>query len=230
MADLKLALRLLLRDWRAGELRILAIALVVAVTSVTSVGFFADRVRQALVRDAHQLLGADLVLIAADTGVDRGRFAGKRVYATTTKAAIRDGKGLIATALKDAELQGAPATEAGPARPAPGILRSGVRGGELRVVSSPALRQLVAMRNNPSPRRARALIAAAAALWTIDAGAPGPAFAAPADNPAVDVDAPGRLVHWLTTRGAEYVSERGLPYGAAVEAMTADALRRAGDA
>jgi putative ABC transport system permease protein len=75
MADLKLALRLLMRDWRAGELRILAIALVVAVASVTSVGFFADRVRQALVRDAHQLLGADLVLIAdqpwkADAGVD----------------------------------------------------------------------------------------------------------------------------------------------------------------
>ena len=64
MSELKLALRLLLRDWRAGELRVLALALVVAVASVTSVGFFADRVRQALTRDAHQLLGADLVLIA----------------------------------------------------------------------------------------------------------------------------------------------------------------------
>ena len=52
------------RDWRAGELRILALALVVAVASVTSVAFFADRVRQALVRESHQLLGADLVLNA----------------------------------------------------------------------------------------------------------------------------------------------------------------------
>jgi len=41
-----LSLKMLLRDWRAGELRILALALVVAVASVTSVGFFADRVRQ----------------------------------------------------------------------------------------------------------------------------------------------------------------------------------------
>ena len=55
---------MLARDWRAGELRVLAAALVIAVASVTSVGFFADRVGQALVRDAHQLLGADLVLVA----------------------------------------------------------------------------------------------------------------------------------------------------------------------
>ena len=53
---------MLARDWRAGELQVLAAALVIAVASVTSVAFFADRVGQALVRDAHQLLGADLVL------------------------------------------------------------------------------------------------------------------------------------------------------------------------
>jgi putative ABC transport system permease protein len=55
---------MLLRDWRAGELRVLAMALVVAVASITSVAFFADRVGRALVRDAHQLLGADLVLVS----------------------------------------------------------------------------------------------------------------------------------------------------------------------
>jgi putative ABC transport system permease protein len=59
-----LALRMLGRDWRAGELRVLAAALVVAVASITSVAFFADRVSRALVRDAHQLLGADLVLVS----------------------------------------------------------------------------------------------------------------------------------------------------------------------
>jgi putative ABC transport system permease protein len=53
---------MLARDWRAGELRVLALALAVAVAAITSVAFFADRVGQALVRDAHQLLGADLVL------------------------------------------------------------------------------------------------------------------------------------------------------------------------
>jgi putative ABC transport system permease protein len=55
---------MLVRDWRAGELRVLALALVIAVAAVTSVAFFADRVSQALLRDAHQLLGADLVLVS----------------------------------------------------------------------------------------------------------------------------------------------------------------------
>jgi putative ABC transport system permease protein len=55
---------MLARDWRSGELRVLAAALVIAVASVTSVAFFADRVSQALARDAHQLLGADLVLLS----------------------------------------------------------------------------------------------------------------------------------------------------------------------
>src|SRR3972149_4530014 len=59
-----LSLKMLARDWRAGELRILALALVVAVASVTRVGFCAARVRQALAREAHQLMGADLVLSA----------------------------------------------------------------------------------------------------------------------------------------------------------------------
>ena len=58
------SLRMLARDWRAGELRVLAMALVVAVASVTSVAFFADRVSAGLARDAHQLLGADLVLVS----------------------------------------------------------------------------------------------------------------------------------------------------------------------
>jgi putative ABC transport system permease protein len=55
---------MLARDWRAGELRVLALALAVAVAAITSVAFFADRVGQGLARDAHQLLGADLVLRA----------------------------------------------------------------------------------------------------------------------------------------------------------------------
>ena len=62
---LRLALRMLLRDWRAGELRVLALGLVLAAGSVASVAFFADRVRQALTREAHQVLGAD-VLLSAD--------------------------------------------------------------------------------------------------------------------------------------------------------------------
>jgi len=64
MSVLTFALRMLRRDARAGELRLLVAALVVAVAALTAVGFFADRVRQALEREANQLLGADLLLIA----------------------------------------------------------------------------------------------------------------------------------------------------------------------
>jgi len=58
------SLRMLLRDWRSGELRVLAIALVIAVASVSSVSFLGDRVARAIARDANQLLGADLVLLS----------------------------------------------------------------------------------------------------------------------------------------------------------------------
>lgn len=56
------SLRMSARDWRAGELRFLLIALVVAVSALTAVGFFIDRMRSGLQRDAHQLLGADLLI------------------------------------------------------------------------------------------------------------------------------------------------------------------------
>ena len=61
---LRLALKMLLRDARAGELRVLALGLVLAVGGVSSVAFFADRVRQALTREAHQVLGADVLMTA----------------------------------------------------------------------------------------------------------------------------------------------------------------------
>ena len=61
---LPLALRMLRRNWSAGELRVLLLALVIAVASVTTVGFFADRVQAALDRQANELLGGDLVVIA----------------------------------------------------------------------------------------------------------------------------------------------------------------------
>lgn len=60
----RLSWRMLLREWRAGELYALALALVVAVGGVTAVSFFTDRVSQALGGEASQLLGADLVLVS----------------------------------------------------------------------------------------------------------------------------------------------------------------------
>lgn len=47
------------------------------------------------------------------------------------------------------------------------------------------------------------------------------------DNPCVDIQAPGRLLEILRSHGADYVCEDGLPYGAAVEAVTRTALMRA---
>lgn len=64
------SLRMTRRDWRAGELRFLLVALIVAVAALSSVGFFVDRMRTGLNRDAHQLLGADLV-VSADQPVNQ---------------------------------------------------------------------------------------------------------------------------------------------------------------
>lgn len=61
---LRLSWRMLLREWRAGELHALSFALLIAVGGVTAVGFFTDRVNQALTTEASQLLAADLVLVA----------------------------------------------------------------------------------------------------------------------------------------------------------------------
>jgi putative ABC transport system permease protein len=69
MKRLMLALRLLRRDLRYGEVRVLALAVVIAVASVTSVGFFTDRIQQLLEQQANVLMGADLV-ISSDHPLD----------------------------------------------------------------------------------------------------------------------------------------------------------------
>lgn len=61
----RLAWRSLWRDARAGELRLLAVAVALAVAALTSVAFFANRLEGGLQRDARQLLGGDVV-IASD--------------------------------------------------------------------------------------------------------------------------------------------------------------------
>jgi putative ABC transport system permease protein len=60
-----LAWRQLLRDFRAGELRLLAFAVLLAVAALTAVGFFADRLESGLARDARALLGGDAI-VASD--------------------------------------------------------------------------------------------------------------------------------------------------------------------
>lgn len=60
--NFSLSLRLLARDWRAGELRMFATALVIAVGAITAVGFFNDRVDRGLTQRSAVLMGADLAL------------------------------------------------------------------------------------------------------------------------------------------------------------------------
>lgn len=57
-----LAWRQTWRDFRAGELRLLALAVVLAVAALSAVSFFADRLQAGLSRDAGQLLGGDLAV------------------------------------------------------------------------------------------------------------------------------------------------------------------------
>src|SRR5882672_2090500 len=83
---LRQAMRMTMRDWRAGELRLLAAALVIAVAAVTSVGFFVDRIRLGLERDATQLLGADVV-VSSDQPINgdlSGRARGDGLQVATT--------------------------------------------------------------------------------------------------------------------------------------------------
>jgi len=56
--------RALWRDLRAGELRLLIVAVTLAVAALTAVGFFADRLKGGLQRDARQLLGGDAVVVS----------------------------------------------------------------------------------------------------------------------------------------------------------------------
>ncbi len=62
MKSLALSWRLLVRDWKSGELTVLGVALVIAVTSLTAVAFLTDRVGHAVELRAAESLAADLRL------------------------------------------------------------------------------------------------------------------------------------------------------------------------
>lgn len=85
MRALRFALLALARDWRSGELAVLLAALLVAVTALTGVGFFTDRIAQAVQQRAAEVLAADLRLngtkapdaayetLAAENGIETAR-------------------------------------------------------------------------------------------------------------------------------------------------------------
>lgn len=67
MPFVRLALLQLWRDLRAGQLRLLLVAVSLAVAALSAVGFFADRLQAGMERDARQLLGGDAVIVSDQT-------------------------------------------------------------------------------------------------------------------------------------------------------------------
>lgn len=84
----RLGWRSLWRDLRSGELRLLIVAVTLAVASLTAVGFFADRLKGGLQRDALQLLGGDAVLRSDNPTpavfIEKARSLGLDVVQTMT--------------------------------------------------------------------------------------------------------------------------------------------------
>ena len=79
----RLAWRQLARDFRAGELRLLVVAVMLAVAALSAVGFFADRINGGLARDARQLLGGDAI-VASDQPAPAAFAAKARELGLTT--------------------------------------------------------------------------------------------------------------------------------------------------
>ncbi|MCB1645222.1 MAG: FtsX-like permease family protein [Pseudomonadales bacterium] len=69
--NLNLILRFLWRDWRAGELTLLLGSLIVAVSTVTTITLFVDRLQRALHQESASFLAADMVIRSGDE-VDPG--------------------------------------------------------------------------------------------------------------------------------------------------------------
>ncbi len=57
--NLRLAVRLAWRDWRSGELALLLVALLVAISTVTAISLFVDRLHRALLAESVNFLAAD---------------------------------------------------------------------------------------------------------------------------------------------------------------------------
>ena len=108
----QLGWRTLWRDLRSGELRLLLLAVTLAVAALTAVGFFADRLKGGLQRDARQLLGGDAVVAsdnpAPEAFAKQARALGLKVstslsFPTMARAPEERGGGSRLVALKAVE-------------------------------------------------------------------------------------------------------------------------------
>ena len=84
---LRLGLRSLWRDLRSGELRLLIVAVTLAVAALTAVGFFADRLKGGLQRDARQLIGGDAV-VSSDRPTPKSFIEQARTQGLQTSMAV----------------------------------------------------------------------------------------------------------------------------------------------
>lgn len=76
------------RDMRSGALRWLAVAVVLAVAALSSVGLFADRIERGLSRDAAQLLGADVVVLGDQPLADAWQSNAEALGLRHTRTAV----------------------------------------------------------------------------------------------------------------------------------------------
>ena len=134
---LRLALRLILRDLRSGEVVVLLLALAVAVAAMSAVIFFTDRVRQAVSQGAGEALAADLKIESSEPlppafGA-RARDAGlataeiihfNSVVLAGDSSALADVRGVSAAYPLRGELRIADALAAAP-RPVEGVPTAG---------------------------------------------------------------------------------------------------------
>ena len=68
--NLALALKLVRRDWRSGELNILGLALIIAVAASTAVSLFGHRLTRTMETQAAEFLAADLVVSSHEADAD----------------------------------------------------------------------------------------------------------------------------------------------------------------
>ena len=132
-----LAWRQTWRDLRAGELRLMAFAVVLAVAALTAVGFFADRLDAALARDARQLLGGDAV-IASDQPTppafaDQARALGLQAVGSASFPSMARAPDDRGGAVRLAAIKAV-----GAGYPLRGQMRLHTAGGDKNVAASPA--------------------------------------------------------------------------------------------
>ncbi|MBK9311225.1 MAG: ABC transporter permease [Rhodocyclaceae bacterium] len=200
---------MLLRDWRAGELTVLAVALVLAVAALTSVSFLADRVNQGLLLQSHQLIGGDLLLTADHPWPDDVR---RQARALGVEIAESASFASMVAAAADGDAQLVEIKAIGGNYPLRGALRIApwldaadgeTRGAPPRGTAWPEERLLRALAGHGADLRVGAAVFKASAVLTLDPDRGINAFAlAPRllvnidDLPATGLVQPGSRVAW----------------------------------